>query len=75
MRKCRPAGKPAGGISYSLSQVSSLRYVLSMPKAPSGAVVSMASTAADSTIGPQGMPSDSGTEPIYAKRPTPSCDK
>ena len=37
-----------------------------MPKAPSGAVMMMASTATDKTIFPQGRPRDNGTEPMAA---------
>ena len=38
----------------------------SIPSAPSGAVIRMASTATDRTILPQDNPIDNGTEPIAA---------
>ena len=40
--------------------------VRSMPMAPSGAVIRMASTATESTSCPHGRPIDSGTEPMAA---------
>lgn len=48
------------------AQESQRRYVASMPIAPSGAVIRMASTATASTICPQGRPRASGTEPMAA---------
>ena len=48
------------------SYFSSFRYAASMPSAPRGAVIKIASTATDSTILPHGSPIASGTEPIAA---------
>lgn len=39
---------------------------MSMPKAPRGAVKSMATTAAESTVLPHASPKAKGTEPIAA---------
>ena len=41
-------------------------YVISIPSAPSGAVIIMAITATDSTILPHGSPAARGTEPMAA---------
>lgn len=48
------------------SFIKSFLQLLSIPIAPNGAVINMASTATDSTIFPQGRPSDSGTGPKAA---------
>ena len=51
-------------ISYSFSN--NFLYVLSIPNAPSGAVIIIASTATDKIILPQASPAARGTEPIAA---------
>ena len=51
-------------ITYSFSN--NFLYVLSIPNAPSGAVIIIASTATDKIILPQASPAARGTEPIAA---------
>ena len=40
--------------------------MVSIPKAPKGAVMIIPNTATESMIGPQGRPRDRGTEPMAA---------
>lgn len=51
---------------YSSALLSSFGALVSIKNAPSGAVMTMPSTATDSTMLPQGSPAASGTEPMAA---------
>ena len=53
-------------VQSDLFKLSQVLLVASIPIAPSGAVISIARTATESMIFPQGKPSDNGTEPIAA---------
>ena len=54
------------GCFYYSCLFNSLRYVTSIPIAPSGAVIRIARTATERTICPQESPIAIGTEPIAA---------
>ena len=62
----RPYHAPGFSPAAPPSCTNSLRYVLSIPIAPIGAVTRIASTATESTSCPHGRPRLSGTDPIAA---------